>query len=235
MFSLRAHTHTHTHIHTHAHTHAYTHTHTHATLSPCSLPLSHSVCMQPLIRSITCWTTSRFSSWVVAQPDTAVFDRVVTSLLGAVQDRNKRVQQQACSALALLEEVAQLRLVPHLPAIAHTLARAYTSYQVWDEAQWWWWWWWYYSGPQPRRHRFNRRMLTNPPLFACLLARLFVCLFVCSPSRPLSLSLSLSLLVIKHRMCAAEEHADALRRNRYSRRRRWRRPHRPRAFPFRTG
>ncbi|EGD72422.1 hypothetical protein PTSG_00441 [Salpingoeca rosetta] len=85
---------------------------------------------QPLIRSITSWTMSRYCRWVVTDPEgQKLFDDTVKALLHTVNDRNKRVQQAACSAFAQLEEVAEDRLEPHLPLIIDTLMHAYKTYQ----------------------------------------------------------------------------------------------------------
>jgi len=45
-------------------------------------------------------------------------------------DRNKKVQEAACSAFATLEEEAQLLLTPWLDEILETLIAAYGRYQV---------------------------------------------------------------------------------------------------------
>jgi len=49
-------------------------------------------------------------------------------LLGRVRDRNRQVQEAACSALATLEEAAGGLLAPRLPAILDTLAGAVPAY-----------------------------------------------------------------------------------------------------------
>lgn len=49
-------------------------------------------------------------------------------LLGRVRDHNRQVQEAACSALATLEEAAGPVLVPRLPAVLETLARAVPGY-----------------------------------------------------------------------------------------------------------
>ncbi|KAH7437698.1 hypothetical protein KP509_05G084500, partial [Ceratopteris richardii] len=62
----------------------------------------------PLVRSITCWTLSRYSKWIVQAAEFAEghvqFDSVLTGLLQRILDNNKRVQEAACSAFATLEE-----------------------------------------------------------------------------------------------------------------------------------
>eukprot|EP01147_Barroeca_monosierra_P010945 gene10945-3017_t len=89
--------------------------------------LSH---QQPLIRSITCWALSRYCRWVVLESeDERLFDRTLTSLLNAVCDSNKRVQQDACLAFSLFAEIAEYRLEPQIPLIFQTLMQAYQVYQ----------------------------------------------------------------------------------------------------------
>mmetsp|Transcript_18691 Transcript_18691/g.56506 ORF Transcript_18691/g.56506 Transcript_18691/m.56506 type:complete len:924 (-) Transcript_18691:2081-4852(-) len=89
---------------------------------------------RPLVRSITCWTLSRYSHWVVQNgqeshsPGQLQFDLVIEGLLGRVLDSNKHVQEAACSALATLEEQAGTDLLPRLKAVLETLAAATLLY-----------------------------------------------------------------------------------------------------------
>ena len=57
-----------------------------------------------LVRSITCWTLSRYSHWVVGQPHDKYLKPLMSELLKRILDTNKRVQEAACSAFATLEE-----------------------------------------------------------------------------------------------------------------------------------
>ncbi|KAM7287550.1 transportin-1 [Ixodes scapularis] len=82
-----------------------------------------------LVRSITCWTLSRYSHWVVGQPHDCYLQPLMTELLKRVLDANKRVQEAACSAFATLEEEACTELVPYLSFILETLVFAFSKYQ----------------------------------------------------------------------------------------------------------
>ncbi|XP_049274827.1 transportin-1 isoform X3 [Rhipicephalus sanguineus] len=82
-----------------------------------------------LVRSITCWTLSRYSHWVVSQPHDCYLQPLMTELLKRVLDANKRVQEAACSAFATLEEEACTELVPYLSFILETLVFAFSKYQ----------------------------------------------------------------------------------------------------------
>ncbi|WOO77650.1 Transportin-1 [Vanrija pseudolonga] len=85
-----------------------------------------------LVRSITCWTLSRYSSWVVAvsaTDKTQFFIPAMEGLLQMVLDVNKRVQEAGCSAFATLEEEAGGELVPFLEPILRNLTYAFTKYQ----------------------------------------------------------------------------------------------------------
>ena len=85
---------------------------------------------KPLLRSITCWTLSRYCSWCVLNQDgTAFFERLLGELLNRVLDNNKRVQQAACSALATFEEEANDKLVKYLKPILEAMSRAFQKYQ----------------------------------------------------------------------------------------------------------
>ncbi|RLM87679.1 hypothetical protein C2845_PM04G11430 [Panicum miliaceum] len=87
----------------------------------------------PLIRSITCWTLSRYSKFIVQSLDHPngheQFDKILMGLLRRILDTNKRVQEAACSAFATLEEEAAEELVPHLEVILQHLMCAYGKYQ----------------------------------------------------------------------------------------------------------
>lgn len=82
-----------------------------------------------LVRAITCWTLSRYSHWVVAQPHDMYLKPLMTELLKRILDGNKRVQEAACSAFATLEEEACTELVPYLGFILETLVFAFSKYQ----------------------------------------------------------------------------------------------------------
>ncbi|XP_071849376.1 transportin-1-like [Apostichopus japonicus] len=82
-----------------------------------------------LVRSITCWTLSRYSHWIVNQPHEEYLKPLMTELLQRILDSNKRVQEAACSAFATLEEEACTELVPYLDTILKTLVFAFGKYQ----------------------------------------------------------------------------------------------------------
>uniref|UniRef100_A0AAQ6A7B5 Transportin-1 n=1 Tax=Amphiprion ocellaris TaxID=80972 RepID=A0AAQ6A7B5_AMPOC len=82
-----------------------------------------------LVRSIACWTLSRYAHWVVSQPPDSYLKPLMTELLKRILDSNKRVQEAACSAFATLEEEACTELVPYLSFILDTLVFAFGKYQ----------------------------------------------------------------------------------------------------------
>ncbi|CAD5210069.1 unnamed protein product [Bursaphelenchus okinawaensis] len=82
-----------------------------------------------LVRSITCWTLSRYCHFVVFQPQSELFRELLSKLLIRILDKNKRVQEAACSAFATFEEEAGNELVPYLPDILRTLIQAFNGYQ----------------------------------------------------------------------------------------------------------
>lgn len=83
-----------------------------------------------LVRSITCWTLSRYAHWIVGQPHELYLQKLMTELLGRILDPNKRVQEAACSAFATLEEEACTELVPYLGGILQVLMIAFKQYQA---------------------------------------------------------------------------------------------------------
>jgi len=87
---------------------------------------------RPLIRSITCWTLSRYAKWVIKakQDDEKYFKPLMAQLLQRVCDKNKKVQEAACSAFATIEEEAQERLLPYLEPILRNLTYALHRYQA---------------------------------------------------------------------------------------------------------
>eukprot|EP00897_Mesotaenium_endlicherianum_P000797 jgi/Mesen1/10718/ME000090S10178 len=88
---------------------------------------------RPLVRSITCWTLSRYSKWIVQAVETpegtAQFDTVLQGLLARILDDSKRVQEAACSAFATLEEEAADELPARLEPILQHLMFAFTKFQ----------------------------------------------------------------------------------------------------------
>ncbi|KEH44390.1 putative importin-beta domain-containing protein [Medicago truncatula] len=87
----------------------------------------------PLIRSISCWTVSRFSKFIIQgighPKGYEQFDNVLMGLLRRILDDNKRVQEAACSAFATLEEEAAEELAPRLEIILKHLMVAFGKYQ----------------------------------------------------------------------------------------------------------
>merc|ERR1719247_898845 len=80
---------------------------------------------KPLLRSISCWCVSRYSSWICHDDNSGKFlAPALTQLLTHVLDRNKRVQEAACSAFATLEEEARIKLVQYLPEIVGKVVEA---------------------------------------------------------------------------------------------------------------
>ncbi|CAM4744513.1 unnamed protein product [Rotaria magnacalcarata] len=88
--------------------------------------------IKPLVRSITCWTLSRYSTWIVhneAQQNRFLIP-LMSELLKRILDTNKKVQEAACSAFATLEEEACIQMVPYLKQILETLVHAFRKYQA---------------------------------------------------------------------------------------------------------
>lgn len=83
----------------------------------------------PLVRSITCWTISRYTYWIIQNPQERNFGLVMSGLLKCILDNNKRVQEAACSAFATLAEGACIELLPYLDQILSTLVQAFDKYQ----------------------------------------------------------------------------------------------------------
>ncbi|KAJ1986624.1 hypothetical protein H4R33_003253 [Dimargaris cristalligena] len=86
-----------------------------------------------LVRSISCWTLSRYSAWCCHTVDEAAkakyFIPMLDGLSRMILDNNKRVQEAACSAFATIEEEAGAELAPYLDPIIQCLVQAFTKYQ----------------------------------------------------------------------------------------------------------
>lgn len=83
----------------------------------------------PMVRSITCWTLSRYTHWIIQKPVERHFGPVIKGLLSCILDNNKRVQEAACSAFATLAEGAHTELVLYLDEILSVLVQAFDKYQ----------------------------------------------------------------------------------------------------------
>lgn len=88
---------------------------------------------KPLVRSITCWTLSRYAGWCVESHDATgsadYFQPLLRGLLSRILDPHKKVQEAACSAFASMEEEAMESLVPFLDHIVPVLSSAFKTYQ----------------------------------------------------------------------------------------------------------
>lgn len=83
----------------------------------------------PLVRVITCWTLSRYTSWIMSNPNQNGFEKVLRGLLCCILDNNKRVQEAACSAFSTLAESANNELVPYISDVLNVLIQAFDKYQ----------------------------------------------------------------------------------------------------------
>eukprot|EP01126_Amoeba_proteus_P021590 TRINITY_DN2196_c0_g1_i1.p1 TRINITY_DN2196_c0_g1~~TRINITY_DN2196_c0_g1_i1.p1 ORF type:complete len:792 (+),score=128.14 TRINITY_DN2196_c0_g1_i1:60-2435(+) len=85
---------------------------------------------KPLIRSISCWTLSRYSLWILKQEDKErYFHRLVSELLTRMSDKNKEVQKAACCGLAQISETAAREIIPYAETILKEFARAFPTFQ----------------------------------------------------------------------------------------------------------
>ncbi|KAJ1985351.1 hypothetical protein H4R34_000005 [Dimargaris verticillata] len=95
--------------------------------------LNHLSHPKALVRSITCWSLSRYCAWCCQFADdeskTKYFVPLLEGLSRMIMDNNKRVQEAACSAFATMEEEAGSALVPFLGPIIQNLVNAFSKYQ----------------------------------------------------------------------------------------------------------
>ncbi|KAF7276137.1 hypothetical protein GWI33_010894 [Rhynchophorus ferrugineus] len=92
-----------------------------------SMTNEHSV-----VRVITCWTLSRYVSWINnVKPDVPdmYFVPIMLLLLKHFVDDNKRVQRAAISAFCIFQEEAQTKLVPYISIIIEGFLRGFERLQ----------------------------------------------------------------------------------------------------------
>ncbi|KAJ3849043.1 armadillo-type protein [Lentinula lateritia] len=87
---------------------------------------------KPLVRSITCWTLGRLSSWITKpisdELNGSYLSPTLERLLCMVLDDNKRVQIAGCSAFETLAENAGMELTPYLDRVLRNLVAALDKY-----------------------------------------------------------------------------------------------------------
>lgn len=83
-----------------------------------------------LIRSITCWTLSRYVRFIVHSPVDLYFGPVMVVLLKHSLDDNKRVQRAAISSFCFFQEEAKEKLLPHLEMISQTFLSGFNVYKM---------------------------------------------------------------------------------------------------------
>lgn len=90
--------------------------------------VQHLADVQPLIRSITCWTLSRYAKWIIEQPVDMFLKPVLEGVLRCMTDRHKRVQAASSSSFCVLAEHSGQILSPFLPSILQVLKTAFGIY-----------------------------------------------------------------------------------------------------------
>ncbi|EZG72991.1 putative transportin [Gregarina niphandrodes] len=86
---------------------------------------------KPLLRSISCWCIGRYAGWYCRPENSPRYlETVVMALLVRMVDRNKGVQEAACSAVAVMEESAKDALIPFLPTMYECFAQCLRLYQT---------------------------------------------------------------------------------------------------------
>ncbi|KAK4679378.1 hypothetical protein QC764_203610 [Podospora pseudoanserina] len=93
---------------------------------------------EPVVRIITCWTLSRYSSWAASLTDGAqkqsYFEPLMEGILRRMLDKNKKVQEAGASAMATLEEKAGKQLEPYCGPIIQQFVLCFSKYK--DKNRW---------------------------------------------------------------------------------------------------
>jgi len=87
---------------------------------------------KPLVRSITCWTLSRYCNWGMTYQEGGnkiFFIPIVEGILNNLLDNSKRVQEASCSALITLIEESNGDLIQFMNPIIEKLGQAFNIYQ----------------------------------------------------------------------------------------------------------
>ncbi|KAF5307987.1 hypothetical protein FQR65_LT06555 [Abscondita terminalis] len=84
-----------------------------------------------LIRVITCWTISRYMTWLMDDqfPMECYFIPTMMALLKHVLDGNKRVQRASLSAFCVFQEEARLKLLPYVEFILQTFSLCFDKFK----------------------------------------------------------------------------------------------------------
>lgn len=84
-----------------------------------------------IVRVITCWTISRYVSWVIHVNEQVdeFFIPVMSELVSRFLDSNKRVQRAAISAFCIFQEEACLKLVPYIDFILRAFVQSFSKLQ----------------------------------------------------------------------------------------------------------
>jgi transportin-1 len=80
-----------------------------------------------LIRSIACWALGRYTGWMMDHKK--YFEAFLGAILHLIVDPNKRVQEAAVSAFAVIVENAESTLIPYLDQIIRQVSLAFGRYQ----------------------------------------------------------------------------------------------------------
>lgn len=90
---------------------------------------------EPRVRQITCWTLSRYSTWVSEEAHEGgqyanYFQPTFQSIVACALDSKKIVQEAACSALSSFIEESDASLIEfYLEPLLHHFAKCFQVYQ----------------------------------------------------------------------------------------------------------
>ena len=88
---------------------------------------------EPVVRTITCWTLGRYSSWAAGLADpsqkASYFEPLMEGILNKMLDKNKKVQAAGASAFAHLSEKSGRKLEPYCLAIMRQFVQCFSRYK----------------------------------------------------------------------------------------------------------
>jgi len=87
---------------------------------------------QPVVRQITCWALSRYANWASHLDSVGkqqFFEPMMDGILQRMLDSNKKVQESAASAFAIVEESANTELIPYCNVIVQQFVKCFQRYK----------------------------------------------------------------------------------------------------------
>lgn len=84
----------------------------------------------PSLRGISYWTSSRYIFYILQSRNEKCFQSIIEQILIGIGDRNKIVEEYACSALSEIIENSYENIIPYTSVIIPVITKSYSFYQL---------------------------------------------------------------------------------------------------------